>query len=113
MAANKTPPAPVFNRMDFAEIEALKRTISVSHGGTAYFVGVEPIRETADGGTARNCMVCVFNLTGNVTAVRAYAWAEQLGDGPNQRLVSFLHSGSIRSPRDAVRAAIAGGGEPR
>ncbi len=97
--------------MDFAEIESLKRMITIRHGGTAYFVGVEPVNETTAGGIAQNRMVCVFNLTGNVTAVRAYAWAEQLGDGPNRRFVSFLHSGSIRSARDAVRAAIEGGAQ--
>ncbi len=99
--------------MEFSEIEALKRTIHIRHGGTAYFVGVELVQEAPQDGTALTRTVCVFNLAGNVTAVRVYAWAEPAGNGQGRRFLSFLHRGPIKSPRDAVRAAIAeGGGSP-
>ena len=49
----------------------------------------------------------VFDLEGHPRATRAYAWSHVVGDvGERRRFYAVLHLGGIRSPLDAVRAAI-------
>jgi len=51
--------------------------------------------------------VHVFDLEGHPRATRAYTWSHLVGDaGDRRRFFAVLHLGGIRSPLDAVRAAI-------
>jgi hypothetical protein len=45
-------------------------------------------------------------LTGHPKAMRAYAWSSPIKASDKRRLFAVLHMGPIRSPVDAVRAAI-------
>lgn len=51
-------------------------------------------------------LVHVFDLEGHTKAIRAYAWSSQVDGGHRRRFHAVLHLGGIRSPLDAVRAAI-------
>src|SRR5260370_32791773 len=60
--------------------------------------------------TGRPCgegVVHVFDLEGHPKATRAYAWSSPIeGSDNKRRFYAVLHLGGIRSPLDAVRAAI-------
>jgi hypothetical protein len=49
-------------------------------------------------------VVYVFDLKGNAT--RAYAWSSPIEGSDKRRFFAVLHMGAIKSPADAVRAAI-------
>jgi hypothetical protein len=51
-------------------------------------------------------VVHVFGLHGNAKATRAYAWSSPVEGSNKRRFFAVLHLGGIRSPLDAVRAAI-------
>jgi hypothetical protein len=48
----------------------------------------------------------VFDLAGNPQATRAYAWSSPIEGSSKRRFFAVLHMGGIKSPADAVRAAI-------
>jgi hypothetical protein len=48
----------------------------------------------------------VFDLEGHPKATRAYAWPSPIEDSEKRRFFAVLHMGAIKSPVDAVRAAI-------
>jgi len=50
-------------------------------------------------------VVHVFDLADHPQANRAYAWSEER-EGGKRRFFAVLQQGPIRSPVDAVRAAI-------
>jgi hypothetical protein len=50
--------------------------------------------------------VHVFDLAGHPKAARAYAWSSPLEESDKRPFLAVLHMGAIRSPADAVRAAI-------
>ena len=50
--------------------------------------------------------VHVFDLEGHPEATRAYAWSSPMEGSTKRRFFAVLHMGGIRSPQDAVRAAI-------
>jgi hypothetical protein len=50
--------------------------------------------------------VHVFDLEGHPKATRAYAWSSPVEGSDKRRFYAVLHLGGIRSPLDAVRAAI-------
>jgi hypothetical protein len=50
--------------------------------------------------------VHVFDLEGNPKARRAYAWSSPIEGSDKRRFFAVLHMGPIKSPVDAVRAAI-------
>ena len=51
-------------------------------------------------------VVHVFDVEGHPTATRAYAWSSPVDGINKRRFFAVLHLGVIRSPQDAVRAAI-------
>jgi hypothetical protein len=51
-------------------------------------------------------VVHVFDLEGHSRATRAYAWSSPVEGSDKRRFYAVLHLGGIRSPLDAVRAAI-------
>jgi hypothetical protein len=89
-----------------ASIESLKATVEGMHGGTATFVQAVPVREEFQGEPAWEGVVHVFDLAGNASASRAYAWSSSLDESDKKRIFAVLHIPPIASPTDAVRAAI-------
>jgi hypothetical protein len=91
-----------------AEIEpdCLKQAIEAQHGGTATLSQSVPLRETFQGKTVWEGVVHVFDLRGHPNATRAYAWSSPIEGSTKRRFFAVLHMGPIKSPVDAVRAAI-------
>jgi hypothetical protein len=97
--------------MDETGADQIKQAVEAQHGGTATFVQSVPIHESRGNQTVWNGAVQVFDLKDSPSgATRAYAWSHGLPDG-QRRFVAILHTGSVTGPREAVRAAIAAGGE--
>jgi hypothetical protein len=90
------------------EVDAseLKRAVEAQHGGTASFVQSVPVTETHDGKTVWDGVVHVFEVAGHAAANRAYAWSSPVEGSERRRFFAVLHMGGIKSPLDAVRAAI-------
>lgn len=86
--------------------DQVKRAVEVQHGGTATLVQSVPVTETFDGKVVWECVVHVFDLAGHPVANRAYAWSSLFEDG-KRRFFAVLRIYPIKSPLDAVRAAIA------
>lgn len=94
--------------MDISPDE-LREAVESQHGGNAVFVQAVPVIETFQGQTVWEGMVSVFDLEGHPTAKRAYAWSHAVDDATvneRRRFFAVLHAGPIKSPADAVRAAI-------
>jgi hypothetical protein len=89
-----------------AEVRQLKEAVEAQHGGTATLAQSVPVRETFKGKTVWEGIVHVFDLEGHPTAARAYAWSSPIEGGNKRRFFAVLHMGAIKSPADAVRAAI-------
>ena len=84
----------------------LKQAVERTHGGTATFAQSVPIRETFGAETVWEGVVHVFDLDGHPSATRAYAWSSPIEDSDKRRFFAVLHQGPVRSPLEAVRAAI-------
>ena len=84
----------------------LKRAVERQHGGVATLVQSAPVRETYKGETVWEGVVHVFDLAGHPNAARAYAWSSPIEGSDKRRFFAVLHMGAIKSPADAVRAAI-------
>lgn len=89
------------------EIEAdLRASVEKMHGGTATFAQSVPVSEKFEGKTVWEGIVHIFDLAGNPLADRAYAWSSPIEGSDKRRFFAVLHMGGIKSPVDAVRAAI-------
>ncbi len=90
------------------EVDArqLKEAIEGQHGGTATLVQAVPVKETFESQTVWEGVVHVFDLAGHPKATRAYAWSSPIEGSTKRRFFAVLHMGPIKSPLDAVRAAI-------
>jgi len=86
--------------------DQLKQAIESQHGGTATYVESVPVKETFESKTVWDGQVSVFDLSGDTKASRAYAWSAPIDGSSSRRFFTVLHLGGIRSPQDAVRAAI-------
>jgi len=89
------------------DVGRLRSAIEAQHGGTAFFVQASSICETFNGQPVWEGLVHVFDLEGHPSATRAYAWSSPIEGSDKRRFFAVLHLGGIRSPVDAVRAAIA------
>ena len=89
-----------------ASADQLKSAVESQHGGTAVWVGAEPIKEVFEGKAVWEGTVHVFNLDDHPGATMAYAWSSPVEGSDKCRFYAVLHLGGIRSPLDAVRAAI-------
>lgn len=87
-------------------INQLRESVEHQHGGTASFVQSVPVEERFEGKAVWQGVVRVFNLEGNPKAKRAYAWSSPIEGSEKRRFFAVLHMGGIKSPQDAVRAAI-------
>src|SRR5712675_1921895 len=85
---------------------SLKRAVESQHGGTATLAQSVPVTETHAGAVVWEGVVHVFDLAGHPTASRAYAWSSPIEGSDKRRFFAVLHQGPVRSPLDAVRAAI-------
>ena len=86
--------------------DQLKRAVESQHGGEAKLVTKLPVKEVYEGQTVWEGTVHIFNLDGHPGATRAYAWSSPVEGSSKRRFYAVLHLGGIRSPLDAVRAAI-------
>jgi len=84
----------------------LKQAVESQHGCTATLAQSVPVLETFQGKTVWEGVVHVFDLKGNPKATRAYAWSSPIEGSTKRRFFAVLHMGGIKSPQDAVRAAI-------
>jgi hypothetical protein len=66
-----------------------------------------PVKEQHEDAVVWEGVLHVFDLVGHPTAVRAYAWSSPIERSDNRRFFAVLHHGPVKSPADAVRAAIA------
>jgi hypothetical protein len=73
----------------------LQRAVEDHHGGKAVLVDALPLKEIWNGQTVWEGVVHVFDLEGHPNE-----------GSDKRRLYAVLHLGGIRSPLDAVRAAI-------
>jgi hypothetical protein len=88
------------------DILELKAAVERLHGGTATLAQSLPVRETFEGKPVWEGVVHVFDLAGNPTATRAYAWSSPIEGSTKRRFFAVLHTARINSPLEAVRAAI-------
>jgi len=86
--------------------DQLKAAVEGQHGGKATLVSTEPVTELHNGQIVWKGIVHVFDLDGHPRATRAYAWSSPITGSDKRRFYAVLHLGGIRSPLDAVRAAI-------
>lgn len=86
--------------------DQLKAAVESQHGGKATLASVEPVTELHQGRIVWQGYVHVFDLDDHPTATRAYAWSSPVTGSDRRRFYAVLHLGGIRSPLDAVRAAI-------
>jgi hypothetical protein len=85
---------------------ALRGAVESQHGGTATLAQSVPVKETHAGAVVWDGVVHVFDLNGHPTASRAYAWSSPIEGSDKRRFFAVLHQGPVKSPLDAVRAAI-------
>ena len=86
--------------------DELRQAVEHQHGGTAKFYQSVPVKEAHNGEAVWQGVVHVFDLEGHPKATRAYAWSSPIEGSDKRRFFSVLHMGAIKSPADAVRAAI-------
>ena len=89
-----------------SDLPALQEAVERTHGGKATFAQTVPIRETFQGQPVWEGVVHVFDLDGHPQATRAYAWSSAVEGSDRRRFYAVLQLGAIRTPLDAVRAAI-------
>lgn len=94
------------SRVSEVEPVVLRDAVENQHGGRATFVQAVPVREEFQGAPIWEGVVHVFDLDGHSGATRVYAWSHAIDGGLRRRFYAVLHAGPVKSPVDAVRAAI-------
>jgi hypothetical protein len=89
-----------------SEVANLQNAIASQHGACATFVQTVPVKETFQGQPVWEGVVHVFDLEGHPKATRAYAWSSPIEGSDKRRFFAVLQLGGIKTPADAVRAAI-------
>jgi hypothetical protein len=92
--------------MSSVGIDQLRQAVEGQHGGQAAFVQSVPVRETFQSQPVWDGVVHVFDLVGHPQATRAYAWSAAIDGSDKRRVYAVLGIGAIKTPPDAVRAAI-------
>src|SRR5260370_42406323 len=87
-------------------VEELRVAVESLHDGRAILAQSVPVRESFGGAPVWEGVVHVFDLAGNPNATRAYAWSSPIEGSDKRRFFAVLHMGAIKSPADALRAAI-------
>jgi hypothetical protein len=88
------------------DTEELQRAVEHQHHCKARLTQSVPVKETHGAGTVWEGVVHVFEIYGNAKATIAYAWSSPLEGTTKRRFFTVLHQGPVKSPVDAVRAAI-------
>lgn len=88
------------------EVDELRRAVEAQCGAHAKLDQASAVRETFRGSAIWEGTVHVFDLEGHPTAARAYAWSSPIEGSTKPRFFVVLHLGAIKSPLDAVQAAI-------
>ncbi len=87
--------------------EQLRRVVEAQHGGSATAITVVEVTDRFEGQIAWHGIVHVFALEDHPLATRAYAWSTLLDEATGKRrFYAVLHAGPVKSPADAVRAAM-------
>ena len=89
-----------------AAARELQQAVEEQHRCRARLVTAEPVTEKFQDQTVWEGVVHVFDIEGHPKAPRAYAWSSPIEGSSKRRFFAVLHLGGIRSPQDAVRAAI-------
>ena len=89
-----------------ASADQLKIAVERQHNCTARLAQSLPVKESHAGAVVWEGVVHVFDLEGHPTATRAYAWSSPIEGSDKRRFFAVLHQGPVKSPVDAVRAAI-------
>jgi hypothetical protein len=84
----------------------LHQAVESQHLCHATLAQTVPVRETFQGQTVWEGIVHVFDLEAHPTATRAYAWSSAIDGSEKRRYYAVLGIGAIKTPLDAVRAAI-------
>lgn len=84
----------------------LKYAVESQHGCTATLIQSVPVRERHGNVTVWEGVVHVFTVHGHPKARKAYAWSSPIEGSDKRRFFAVLHEGPVKSPVDAVRAAI-------
>jgi hypothetical protein len=84
----------------------LKRAVESQYGSTATPAQFVPIKEMHASGVIWQGVVHVFDLADHPKASRAQAWSSPIEGSNKRRFFAVLHQGPVKSPLDAVRAAI-------
>jgi len=87
-------------------LDELRVAVEGMHSCQVTLSHTVPIRESFDGQPVWEGIVHVFDLKGHSSTTRAYAWSSPIEGSDKRRFFAVLHLGGIRSPIDAVRAAI-------
>lgn len=88
------------------EQTSIQHMVESQHSCRATPVQTVPVRETFQGQPVWEGTVYVFDLEGHPTATRAYAWSSTIDGSDKRRYYAVLGIGAIKTPLDAVRAAI-------
>ncbi len=86
--------------------EQLQQAVESLHSCRATLAQTVPVRETFRGKPVWEGVVHVFGLEGHANANRAFAWSSPIEDSDKRRIAAVLQLGAIKTPLDAVRAAI-------
>jgi arginine utilization protein RocB len=86
--------------------EELLRTVEHQHHCKARLVQSAPVKETHGEETVWEGVVHIFEIYGHDKATIAYAWSSPIEGSDKRRFFAVLHQGPVKSPVDAVRAAI-------
>jgi DNA-binding FrmR family transcriptional regulator len=88
------------------EHDDLRFAVESQHSCRAILAQTVPVRETFKGQAVWEGIVHVFNIEGHPEANQAYAWSSVVEGSERRRFFAVLQLGAIKSPVDAVRAAI-------
>lgn len=84
----------------------LQSVVESLHSCRAILAQTVPVSETFHNRPVWDGVVHVFDLEGHPKATRAYAWSSPIEGSEKRRFYAVLGMGAIKSPVDAVRAAI-------
>ncbi len=84
----------------------LQTAVESLHTCFAKLVQTVPVCEAFRGQPVWEGIVHVFDLEEHPEATRAYAWSSPVEGSERRRFFAVLQLGAIKSPVDAVRAAI-------
>lgn len=93
--------------MGNAATDQLKRVIESRLGGVASFMRSARVAPANRPASEWDGLVHLFDLKDHPHAKRAYAWSSPVRGGAKPRYFAVLHMGGVRSPAEAVRAAVA------